>query len=203
MPQLAIKAVPAMLALAVLVLVLAAGALMRPEAAAADHARGVDRGLATYAPGTRGRPTAHVRLAGRVRVPARKPHAGKRARKRPLVSRGLRAVRIANRLTGIPYVWGGASPLSGFDCSGLVQYVYGKLGISLPHYTVSQYGHGRSVSRSSLRPGDLVFFYGLGHVGIYAGHGKYIHAPRRGSTVRWASLASNPGYYGARRILFS
>ena len=191
-----------MLALAMLVLVLAAGALMLPEPAAADRTRGVDRGLATYSPATRGRPTAHARLAGRVREPARKPHAGKRAKKRPLVSRGLRAVRIANRLTGIPYVWGGASPRSGFDCSGLVQYVYGKLGISLPHYTVSQYRHGRSVSRSSLRPGDLVFFYGLGHVGIYAGHGKYIHAPRRGSTVRWASLASNTGYYGARRILF-
>ena len=113
----------------------------------------------------------------------------------------MRAVQIANRLTGIPYVWGGASPRSGFDCSGLVQYVYGKLGIPLPHYTVSQYGHGRPVSRSSLRAGDLVFFYRLNHVGIYAGGGKYIHAPRRGSTVRWASLASNPSYYGARRIL--
>ncbi len=191
-----------MLALAMLVLVLAAGTLMRPEAAAADRARGVDMGMGTDS-ATRGRTTAHARLASRVRVPARKRHAGKRAKKRPLVSRGLRAVRIANHLTGIPYVWGGASPRSGFDCSGLVQYVYGKLGISLPHYTVSQYRHGRSVSRSSLRPGDLVFFYGLGHVGIYAGHGKYIHAPRRGSTVRWASLASNPGYYGARRILFS
>ena len=113
----------------------------------------------------------------------------------------MRAVQIANRLTGIPYVWGGASPRSGFDCSGLVQYVYGKLGIALPHYTVSQYGRGRPVSRSSLRPGDLVFFYGLGHVGIYAGGGKYIHAPRAGTTVRWASLASNASFYGARRIV--
>jgi cell wall-associated NlpC family hydrolase len=129
-----------------------------------------------------------------------KPHTKKRAKQRP-VSRGLRAVRIANRLTGVPYVWGGASPRSGFDCSGLVQYVYGKLGISLPHYTVSQYRHGRAVSRKSLRPGDLVFFHGLGHVGIYAGRGKYIHAPRSGSTVRWASLASSPSYYGARRIV--
>ena len=113
----------------------------------------------------------------------------------------MRAVQIANQLTGIRYVWGGASPRSGFDCSGLVQYVYRKLGIPLPHYTVSQYRRGRSVSRSSLRPGDLVFFYGLNHVGIYAGAGKYIHAPRAGLTVRWASLASTPSYYGARRIL--
>ena len=164
-----------MLALALLVLVLTT-ALAWPNAAAAQRMHAVDRSA--------------------------KAHAKKRVTKRPLIGRGLRAVRIANRLTGIRYVWGGASPRSGFDCSGLVQYVYGKLGISLPHYTVSQYRQGRSVSRSSLRPGDLVFFYGLGHVGIYAGHGKYIHAPRRGSTVRWASLASNPGYYGARRILF-
>ena len=91
--------------------------------------------------------------------------ARREARPKKRLSRGLRAVQIANRLTGIPYVWGGASPRSGFDCSGLVQYMYGKLGIPLPHYTVSQYGLGRPVSRSSLRPGDLVFFYGLNHVG--------------------------------------
>ena len=199
--QLANRAVPrAMLALAVLVLVLAAGALTQPDTAAGDRTRAVDKSVGTHSPATRGRTTPHARLAGRVRPPARKPHVRKRAKKRQ-PSRGLRAVRIANRLTGIPYVWGGASPRSGFDCSGLVQYVYGKLGVSLPHYTVSQYRHGRAVSRSSLRPGDLVFFYGLGHVGIYAGHGKYIHAPRRGSTVRWASLASNPSYYGARRLI--
>ena len=130
-------------------------------------------------------------------LPARTP-VRKHAKR---VGPGLRAVQIANRLTGIPYRWGGASPGAGFDCSGLVQYVYAKIGVSLPHYTVSLYQHGRSVARSRLRPGDLVFFYGLGHVGIYAGHGKYIHAPRRGTTVRWASLASNPSYYGARRIV--
>ena len=79
-----------------------------------------------------------------------------------------------------------------------MKYVYGKLGVSLPHYTVSQYAHGRAVSRSSLRPGDLVFFYGLNHVGIYAGGGEYIHAPRSGTTVRWSSLASRGGFYGAR-----
>jgi cell wall-associated NlpC family hydrolase len=119
------------------------------------------------------------------------------------VSPGLRAVQIANHLTGIPYRWGGASPRAGFDCSGLVQYVYGKVGVRLPHYAAAQYGHGRRVSRRSLRAGDLVFFSGLGHVGIYAGHGKYIHAPRRGTSVRWATLASHRGYYGARRIVFN
>ena len=116
------------------------------------------------------------------------------------VSAGLRAVQIANHLTGVPYRWGGASPRSGFDCSGLVQYVYAKVGIHLPHYAAGQYGHGRRVSRGSLRPGDLVFFSGLGHVGIYAGGGKFIHAPRRGTTVRWSRLSSHGSYYGATRL---
>jgi cell wall-associated NlpC family hydrolase len=117
------------------------------------------------------------------------------------VSLGRRTVQIANRLTGIPYRWGGASPRAGFDCSGLVQYVYGQVGIRLPHYTAAQYGHGRRVSRGSLRAGDLVFFSGLGHVGIYAGGGKFIHAPRRGTTVRWSRLSSHGSYYGATRLL--
>ena len=117
------------------------------------------------------------------------------------VNLGLRAVQIANRLTGIPYRWGGASPRAGFDCSGLVQYVYGQVGIRLPHYTAAQYGHGRRVSRGSLRAGDLVFFSGLGHVGIYAGGGKFIHAPRRGTTVRWSRVSSHGSYYGATRLL--
>jgi len=168
----------AVLALAVLVLAFTTAGLLRPETAAADPQP--TSGKTTHTSAKRGKPKAH-------------------ARKRR-ISRGLHAVQIANRLTGIPYVWGGASPRSGFDCSGLVQYVYGKLGIALPHYTVSQWGRGRPVSRRSLRPGDLVFFSGLNHVGIYAGGGKYIHAPRAGTTVRWASLASHPSYYGARRI---
>jgi cell wall-associated NlpC family hydrolase len=127
-------------------------------------------------------------------APARKHQVERR------VSRGLRAVQIANRLTGIPYRWGGASPQAGFDCSGLVQYVYRKLGISLPHYAAGQYGHGRRIPRGSLRAGDLVFFSGLGHVGIYAGRGKFIHAPRRGTSVRWSLLSSHGGYYGATRL---
>jgi cell wall-associated NlpC family hydrolase len=127
-------------------------------------------------------------------APARKHQVERR------VSRGLRAVQIANHLTGVPYRWGGASPQAGFDCSGLVQYVYRKLGISLPHYAAGQYGHGRRIPRGSLRAGDLVFFSGLGHVGIYAGRGKFIHAPRRGTTVRWSLLSSHGGYYGATRL---
>ncbi len=129
-------------------------------------------------------------------LPARKPAQRHATR----VSPGLRAVQIANHLTGIPYRWGGASPRAGFDCSGLVQYVYAKVGIHLPHYAAGQYGHGHRVSRGSLRAGDLVFFSGLGHVGIYAGDGMFIHAPRSGTTVRWSRLSSHGSFYGATRL---
>jgi len=114
------------------------------------------------------------------------------------------AVGIAEQYLGVPYVWGGASP-SGFDCSGLVMYVYGKLGVSLPHYTVSQYDYanGVHVPRSALQPGDLVFFDGLGHVGIYIGNNEFIHAPHTGAVVSIDSLTGwySDYYYGATRIL--
>ena len=115
------------------------------------------------------------------------------------------AVGIAERYLGTPYVYGGASP-SGFDCSGLVMYVYAQLGVSLPHYTVAQYNYSDSVSvpRSQLEPGDLVFFAGLGHVGIYVGNGQFIHAPHTGSVVRIDSLSGgwySSEYDGAKRIL--
>jgi cell wall-associated NlpC family hydrolase len=114
------------------------------------------------------------------------------------------AVGIAEQYLGVPYVWGGASP-SGFDCSGLVMYVYGQLGVSLPHYTVSQYNYPNAVhpSRSELEPGDLVFFAGLGHVGIYVGNNEFIHAPHTGAVVSIDSLTGwySSEYSGATRIL--
>jgi cell wall-associated NlpC family hydrolase len=114
-------------------------------------------------------------------------------------------VGIAMQYLGVPYVWGGSSP-SGFDCSGLVMYVFAQVGISLPHYTVAQwdYPNAASVPRDELQPGDLVFFAGLGHVGIYVGNGQFIHAPHTGDVVRIDSLSEgwySSEYVGAKRIL--
>jgi peptidoglycan DL-endopeptidase CwlO len=110
-------------------------------------------------------------------------------------------VGIAMHYLGTPYVWGGASP-SGFDCSGLVMYVYGQVGVSLPHSSYAQYGYGTAVARSDLQPGDLVFFDGLGHVGIYVGGGSFIHAPHTGDVVKISSLSGwyASTYVGARRL---
>jgi cell wall-associated NlpC family hydrolase len=108
---------------------------------------------------------------------------------------GKRVVGFAKHLLGVRYVYGGSSPGSGFDCSGFVRYVYGHFGVTLPHSSYAQFGSGRRVSRSSLQPGDLVFFDGLGHVGMYVGNGRFIHAPHSGTRVRIETLA---GWYGAR-----
>ncbi len=109
------------------------------------------------------------------------------------------AATIATRYLGVPYVWGGASP-AGFDCSGLVMYVYAQLGISLPHYTVSQWDATIPISLSQLEPGDLLFFDGLGHVGIYIGGGQFIHAPYTGTVVQVADLGGWAHLDGARRV---
>jgi peptidoglycan DL-endopeptidase CwlO len=110
-------------------------------------------------------------------------------------------VGIAMRYLGTPYVWGGASP-GGFDCSGLVAYVYGQVGVSLPHYTGAQWNVGVGVSRGDLQPGDLVFFDGLGHVGIYIGGNQFIHAPHTGDVVKISSISGwyAATYVGARRV---
>ena len=111
-------------------------------------------------------------------------------------------VGIAMQYLGVPYVWGGASP-SGFDCSGLIMYVYAQVGVSLPHHAASQYGMGTAVSRDQLQPGDLVFFNGLGHAGIYIGGGQFIHAPHTGDVVKISSLSDSwyaSTWVGARRI---
>jgi cell wall-associated NlpC family hydrolase len=121
------------------------------------------------------------------------------ARRAPSLAQ--RAVRIAAQEIGVRYRYGGSSP-SGFDCSGLVAYVFGRLGIRLPHNAAAQYSYGRAVDRRHLEPGDLVFFHGLGHVGLYIGHGRIIHAPQTGERVEIQRLALRyMGIEGARRIL--
>jgi len=109
-------------------------------------------------------------------------------------------VSIAMQHLGKPYQWGAAGPDS-FDCSGLVMYCYAQIGISLPHSAAAQYSRGIKISRDNLAAGDLVFFgkTGVSHVGIYAGGGNYIHAPRTGDVVKVAALSSRKDYFGACR----
>jgi cell wall-associated NlpC family hydrolase len=118
---------------------------------------------------------------------------------------GGRAVTIAARYLGVPYRWGGASPLTGFDCSGLTMFVYARLGVPLTHYTGAQLHEGRPVPPEALQPGDLVFFdpgaFGIpGHEGMYIGSGLFIHAPHTGDVVKISSLSQYAGrYVGAVR----
>jgi cell wall-associated NlpC family hydrolase len=139
--------------------------------------------------------TPHLFKIHRVRAP--------RLDRSPL---GVKAVKYARHLLGVPYRYGGDSPGSGFDCSGLVRFVYAHFGLRLPHSSYADFDLGQTVSRGSLRPGDLVFFDGVGHVGLYVGAGRFIHAPHSGTSVQITSL-NDPWYRsrydGARRIIRS
>jgi peptidoglycan DL-endopeptidase CwlO len=118
-------------------------------------------------------------------------------------SKASQVIQIAMQYLGVPYVWGGAGP-SGFDCSGLVSYVYAQIGIYLPHHAASQWNYGVPVSRSDLQPGDLVFFNGLGHMGMYIGGDQFIHAPHTGDVVKISGMYDGwyaSTYVGARRVL--
>ncbi|WP_168207403.1 C40 family peptidase [Microlunatus elymi] len=113
-------------------------------------------------------------------------------------SKGLKALAYAKKQLGDPYVYGANGPGS-FDCSGLTQAAWRAAGVKLPHNTNAQYRAERKVSKSSLKKGDLVFFYsGRSHVGIYAGNGKVIHAPRPGQSVQYIKMKYMP-YNGAVR----
>ena len=120
---------------------------------------------------------------------------------------GQKLVSGAQQFLGVPYVYGGASP-SGFDCSGLVYYLLKKEGYSPYRTAADQYKMGTYVAKEDLQPGDLVFFqntagYGISHVGIYVGGGRFIHAPHTGAVVSYADLNSTyytNHYYGARRV---
>jgi cell wall-associated NlpC family hydrolase len=113
---------------------------------------------------------------------------------------GVQISKYARRFIGVPYSYGGASPRSGFDCSGFVAFVYNHFGVTLPHYTFGQFEQGRRVSRDSLEPGDLVFFDGGNHVGLYMGQDRFIHAPHSGARVRIEPLGQAGPFAGARRV---
>lgn len=123
---------------------------------------------------------------------------------------GQQVVAEAKKYLGYRYRYGGSSPSTGFDCSGLTSYVYRQCGLAISRTATAQYADGISVEISALQPGDLVFFRNsssgsrIGHVGIYVGDGQYIHSPSPGRTVTIESLTnswSSRYYYGACRIL--
>jgi murein DD-endopeptidase len=125
--------------------------------------------------------------------------AARYMRKRaPKPTLGERAAAIALRAVGVPYRWGGSSPASGFDCSGLVYWAYGQLGVEVPHSSYALYDLGRRVARARLRPGDVLFFSGLGHVGLYLGRGRMVHAPQSGRLVEIVALGHS--HYGQRLV---
>ena len=140
---------------------------------------GLTAGAASASPGT---------------IPDPKPSAKPTAARSGSI--GAQAVAIARRYLGIKYVYAGANPKKGFDCSGLTMYVYAQLGISLSHFTGDQIHEGYRIQRNQLLPGDLVFFYaenGMpGHEGIYIGKDQFIHAPHTGDVVK---ISPMKGHY--------
>ncbi len=116
----------------------------------------------------------------------------------PSGSGNAAAASIAMQYLGVPYVWGGASP-SGFDCSGLASYAYAQIGKSVPHYTGAIWAAFPKVPADQLEPGDMVFFNGLGHMGIYIGGGQMVHAPHTGDVVKVSNIGDRSDYVGAVR----
>lgn len=112
-----------------------------------------------------------------------------------------RVVAVAERMIGVPYRYGGISPRHGFDCSGLVYYAYRRAGYNIPRTTAGQYDESRRVSSDDLEAGDILFFQIGGepsHVGLYIGHGRFIHAPSHGERVSYASLHND--YWRTRLV---
>jgi len=134
---------------------------------------------------------------------AAEPHGPEdRARSADVERRRSRTVSLVQRFIGVPYLWGGESA-AGFDCSGLVKYVYALAGIAMPHNAAQQYKYGVPVTRDELKPGDLVFFDELRHNGIYVGDGRFVHAGSTGGTVGVSRLDDSwfkVRWVGARRL---
>jgi cell wall-associated NlpC family hydrolase len=148
------------------------------------------------------RPGQSLRLPGGANAAPAAPSTGS-----PGSEVGARAVSEAHKYLGVPYVWGGATP-KGFDCSGLMQYVFRSIGVSIPRVAADQFRAGREVSRNDLQPGDAVFFKntgsrtGITHVGMYIGNGKFLHAPKTGDVVKISNLGEayyQSHYAGAKR----
>lgn len=118
---------------------------------------------------------------------------------------GAEVARQALAMLGTPYRYGGATP-AGFDCSGLVQYAYRQLGLSVPRTTEEQYSHAQLIRRRNMQPGDLLFFqftHTVSHVGIYLGGGRFVHAPTTGRNVEVIALDQpyyRNGFIGAGRL---
>lgn len=168
---------------------------MRPEHPAAGSTASAISDLTRYATQLRTGQRPAATPAGP--VPTRQTPAAtgipQSARYPAGTSRAATAVRYAFAQLGKPYVWGAAGP-DAFDCSGLVMRAWEAAGVPLPHYTYSIWQTGRHITRSQLRPGDLVFPHGLGHVQIYIGGGNVIEAPHKGAVVRISPLL--PHAYG-------
>ena len=176
----------------------------REAAAAAEVARQRPAAAAPAAP-TVGEPAAaNPSLAAPVspaapvaEAPEEEPAAP--ADPLPSGSGNAAAASIAMRYLGVPYRWGGASPSTGFDCSGLASYAYAQIGKSVPHYTVAIWNAFPKVPSDQLQVGDLVFYRGLGHMGIYIGGGQYVNAPQTGDVVKVSSMSGRSDYVGAVR----
>lgn len=127
----------------------------------------------------------------------------------PASGKAAAIIRTARAMIGAPYHWGGESPSTGFDCSGLIWFTYRQHAIPLPRVSWQQFSAGRSINSSDLRPGDLIFHKvdksGKSlHVGIVTDRGTFIHAPSSGKRVMESSLSNQywrEHYIGARRVL--
>ena len=138
----------------------------------------------------------------------RQPSSGKNVSKTTRGDRDMGAIaaRTAERFVGIPYRWGGDNVIDGMDCSGFVRAVYNLCGVNIPRTSREQYKTGESVTKNDIQDGDLLFFGSsesqIGHVGIYVGDGKFVHAPRRGEDIKVTSIDDNyfeKRFIGARR----
>lgn len=120
------------------------------------------------------------------------------------VTKGQQVIDLAKQYIGVRYVYGGTTP-NGFDCSGLVQYVYRQMGVSLNRVAADQAKNGVYVAKENLQPGDMVFFKKPGraihHVGLYVGNGNYLHAPYTGRTICIEPMTRSD-YYTARRVFY-